>query len=241
MQKIFYKSDFAVSFVPRDAEGNVVADFDFALKVYTPGSKNYHATREGGVTHGCTVADGTVIIPLDGVGFEPGIVYIDGEFYVPDTLYPDGMRTIAFLEPVAELTVNSADTPMPVEHSLILPMYKGDKGDKGDPFTYPDFTPEQLAALKGADGANGQNGVSVTGAHIVASGHLIIALSSGNTIDAGNAKGAKGDKGDKGDKGNPGADGYTPVKGTDYWTPADKAEIVADVIAALPDGSEVSY
>ena len=132
MQKIFYKSDFAVSFVPRDAEGNVIADFDFALKVYTPGSKHYHATREGGVTHGCTVADGTVIIPLDGVGFEPGIVYIDGEFYVPDTLYPDGVRTIAFQEPVAELTVNSADTPMPVEHSLILPMYKGDKGDKGD-------------------------------------------------------------------------------------------------------------
>ena len=44
-----------------------------------------------------------------------------------------------------------------------------------------------------------------------------------------------------GPKGDPGADGYTPVKGTDYWTPADKAEIVADVIAALPDGSEVSY
>lgn len=132
MQKIFYKSDFAVSFVPRDAEGNAIADFDFALKVYTPGSKHYHATREGGVTHGCTVADGTVIIPLDGVGFEPGIVYIEGEVYVPDTLYPDGVRTIAYQEPVAELTVNSADTPMPVEHSLILPMYKGDKGDKGE-------------------------------------------------------------------------------------------------------------
>ena len=88
MQKIFYKSDFAVSFVPRDAEGNAIAEFDFALKVYTPRSKHYHATREGGVTRGCTVADGTVIIPLDGVGFEPGIVYIDGEFYVPDTLYP---------------------------------------------------------------------------------------------------------------------------------------------------------
>lgn len=29
---------------------------------------------------------------------------------------------------------------------------KGDKGDKGDPFTYEDFTPEQLEALKGEDG-----------------------------------------------------------------------------------------
>ena len=29
---------------------------------------------------------------------------------------------------------------------------KGEKGEKGDPFTYEDFTPEQLEALKGADG-----------------------------------------------------------------------------------------
>ena len=54
-------------------------------------------------------------------------------------------------------------------------------------------------------------------------------------------KGEKGDKGDKGDTGAPGKDGKTPVKGTDYWTVADKQEIVNDVIAALPDGTEVSY
>lgn len=35
--------------------------------------------------------------------------------------------------------------------------------------------------------------------------------------------------------------GKTPVKGTDYWTAADKAEMVSAVIAALPDASEVSY
>lgn len=42
-----------------------------------------------------------------------------------------------------------------------------------------------------------------------------------------------------GSKGSPGA---TPVKGTDYYTEADKAEMVSDVIAALPvyDGSVVS-
>lgn len=52
--------------------------------------------------------------------------------------------------------------------------------------------------------------------------------------------GAKGDKGDKGDTGAPGAngkdgaDGKTPVKGTDYFTAADKTEMVNAVIAALP-------
>ena len=35
-------------------------------------------------------------------------------------------------------------------------------------------------------------------------------------------------------KGKGGADGNTPVKGTDYWTDADKAEMIADVISALP-------
>ena len=35
---------------------------------------------------------------------------------------------------------------------------KGEKGDKGDAFTYEDFTPEQLAALKGSNGADGKDG-----------------------------------------------------------------------------------
>ncbi len=63
---------------------------------------------------------------------------------------------------------------------------------KGDPFTYEDFTPEQLAALKGEQGEKG-------------------------------------------------TDGYTPTKGTDYYTEADKSEMVQAVLAALPSGDEVSY
>ena len=35
---------------------------------------------------------------------------------------------------------------------------KGDKGDKGDAFTYNDFTPEQLNALKGPQGETGPQG-----------------------------------------------------------------------------------
>lgn len=49
------------------------------------------------------------------------------------------------------------------------------------------------------------------------------------------------DGGQVGPQGPQGPAGHTPVKGTDYWTAADKAEIVADVLAALPDGTEVSY
>lgn len=48
-------------------------------------------------------------------------------------------------------------------------------------------------------------------------------------------------KGDKGDTGAAGADGYTPVRGTDYWTETDKAEIVNDTLAALPKWTGGSY
>lgn len=78
------------------------------------------------------------------------------------------------------------------------------KGPKGDPFTYSDFTPEQLAALKGEKGDTGAQGVQ---------GIQGIQGEKGDT-------GAQGLKGDKGDKGT---DGYTPQKGIDYFTDEDIA------------------
>lgn len=51
----------------------------------------------------------------------------------------------------------------------------------------------------------------------------------------------KGPKGDTGATGANGADGKSPVRGEDYWTEADKTEIVNSVLASLPDGDEVSY
>lgn len=64
---------------------------------------------------------------------------------------------------------------------------KGDKGDTGD------------------TGATGPQGVSVTNAEIDGSGHLIITLSAGEPIDAGNAVGPTGAKGDTGATGPEGA------------------------------------
>lgn len=49
-----------------------------------------------------------------------------------------------------------------------------------------------------------------------------LSVSNGKLQYNGSDVGLKGDKGD------------TPVRGTDYWTAADKAEIVNDVLAALP-------
>lgn len=38
-----------------------------------------------------------------------------------------------------------------------------------------------------------------------------------------------------------GTDGYTPEKGVDYWTAEDKAEMVAEVLSALPTWNGGSY
>ena len=55
------------------------------------------------------------------------------------------------------------------------------------------------------------------------------------------ANGKDGKDGVNGNDGEDGADGKTPVKGTDYWTAADKAEMVSDVLAALPTWNGGSY
>lgn len=60
----------------------------------------------------------------------------------------------------------------------------------------------------------------------------LISAADGKLQYNGSDVGLKGEKGDKGD---------TPVKGTDYWTAADKAEIVADTLAALPTWTGGNY
>ena len=118
---------------------------------------------------------------------------------------------------------------------------KGDKGDKGD---------QGIQGEKGdtgAAGSNGTNGTSVTVKSVSEStadgGSNVVTFSDGKTLTVKNgSKGSKGDKGDKGDTGAdgqpgvPGADGndgHTPVRGVDYWTSADKAEIEAYLATEL--------
>lgn len=56
-----------------------------------------------------------------------------------------------------------------------------------------------------------------------------------------NIKGGKGDPGEKGNPGKKGEPGYTPQRGVDYWTEADKTEIIQAVFAQVVDGNEVAY
>jgi hypothetical protein len=81
-----------------------------------------------------------------------------------------------------------------------------------------------LPGADGQDGKDGKDGVSCTHSW---NGTVLTVTSASGTSSADL-------KGDKGDKGGTGAAGHTPVKGTDYWTAADKAVMVNEVLAALP-------
>lgn len=76
---------------------------------------------------------------------------------------------------------------------------KGEKGDKGD------------KGDAGVDGTEGQDGVSATHEW---NGTVLTVTSASGTSSADL-------------KGEPGNDGYTPIKGVDYWTDSEQAEILA--------------
>lgn len=92
----------------------------------------------------------------------------------------------------------------------------------------------------GQDGSPGQDGVSAT--HSWDGTVLTITSASGtSSADLKGEPGEPGSDGQDGADGKPGADGYTPQRGKDYWTDADKAEIVNAVLNALPAAEEVAY
>lgn len=131
---------------------------------------------------------------------------------------------------------------------------KGDKGDKGDSVkgdtgspgadgvsptvavsksgkvttvTITDKNGAKTATINdGADGSNGKDGTSVTVKSVSEStadgGSNVVTFSDNKTVTIKNGK--------TGGKGDP---GYTPQKGTDYWTEADQEAIVQQVLTVM--------
>lgn len=133
----------------------------------------------------------------------------------------------------------------------LLPGPKGDPGVScthawnGTTLTVTSASGTSSADLKGEpghtpvkgedyfDGAPGEDGISPVA--------VVTQTDTGATItitDKTGTTSAAVTNGKDGDKGDPGA---TPVRGTDYWTDADKQEIINSVLAALPAAEGVSF
>ena len=103
----------------------------------------------------------------------------------------------------------------------------GPKGDTGEAFTYGDFTPEQLAGLKGDRGPAGPKGDTGDKGETGEKGD------TGSTGETG-ATGEKGDTGPKGDTGDTGAVGDTGPTGA-------KGDTGATGIGTIIKGSYNTY
>ncbi|MCI8575632.1 MAG: collagen-like protein [Bacilli bacterium] len=107
------------------------------------------------------------------------------------------------------------------EHIIIEPNLRGERGPagpqgpKGEPFKYEDFTKEQLTSLKGPQGEPGPAGKD---------GEKGEPFRYEDFTDEQLEK-LKGPQGIPGKKGDPGEDGKTPVKGIDYFTEEELADL----------------
>ena len=131
-----------------------------------------------------------------------------------------------------------------------------EKGGTTAPLSFPVGMAEAVRNIQSGGGAvtsvNGKPGavtlqavdVGATSQHDLQNATneaLALAKASGEFDGPQGPVGPQGPKGDTGPQGPAGADGYTPVKGTDYFTESDKTELVNAVLAALPNGNEVAY
>lgn len=125
----------------------------------------------------------------------PGLPGEQGEQGEPGAAAGFGQATATVDEttgtPSVDVTTSGPDTAK--VFNFAFSGLKGETGAKGD------------TGDKGDTGATGPQGVSVTDAEINESGHLIITLSAGEPIDAGNAVGPTGATGPTGETGPEGA------------------------------------
>lgn len=104
-----------------------------------------------------------------------------------------------------------------------------------------------LDGVAGKDGSPGADGVGILSVEQTTTSTedggvnvITITLSSGSTVTFQVLNGREGSPGADGSPGAAGPAGYTPVRGTDYWTASDQQAIVDAVLAALPAAEGVS-
>ncbi len=79
---------------------------------------------------------------------EPGAYNLEFSYTILDSGFSDGYRNCCVDVDPCEIVTKSKYASSSNEYAMTSEMAIAFKGDKGDPFTFDDFTPEQLESLK---------------------------------------------------------------------------------------------
>ena len=149
VRHINYKSDFILRERFRNASGDIVAlpDVDFTLEYQTKHGHKFTASRIGGKYENCTPDGDALLVIFKDHGLCEGTLCRELHLCLINDLMPDGLQNVYYPEKInVELWHLATDTEGVIECDTLAAY------TRGLPFTYEDFTPEQLAKLKGDKG-----------------------------------------------------------------------------------------
>lgn len=148
-RKINYKSDFDFILYLKDCKDKEKTvpfpECDFDVRFWTSVKANaYTASYKSGTYTNCLRAeDGGMHFVFDSHHLGAGTLKWEPHFEFPNGLYPDSTQDIFSKEPLGiELVDGPGECPTTAEVEVMLPYIKG------DPFTWEDFTPEQIKELQ---------------------------------------------------------------------------------------------
>ena len=125
--------------------------YNWELKFYTSSPLNFFTVScRGGVMLNCQREGDMVRVIMDGHKLSTGVLRARSTIYIPDSNFPDGTRRVVDEHEFKTLFVSGHGTfASGPQLELLFPYVKG---EPGKPFTYDDFTPEQLEGLRGPQG-----------------------------------------------------------------------------------------
>lgn len=146
MTKINYKSDFDFILKLKDGAGHDLGfpDYGWEAMFWTSSKASpFKASCFGGVCKNCYDDEGQIHIVADNHNLGIGALKVEFRAELPREIYPDDYQRNVMPEPLGiELIREKGELPSEIEAELLLPYIKG------EPFTYEDFTPEQIAELQ---------------------------------------------------------------------------------------------
>lgn len=208
--------------VGQTVEFEYSADFDdlTLTAVFTNGKTTVDVLNPG---NQCVIPH--EVLDTAGAVVKVGIYAVKGDKLIIPTVYATIGIVLKGADPSGD---TSADPTLPVWAQI-----NGLIGSLDDLDT--EANENLVAAINEAAQSGGGGSASIS--MRVDGGYIQYSTDKGKTwvnlIAEADLKGDKGDKGEQGKQGVQGADGYTPVKGTDYWTEVDKNEIVDETKAAI--------